>query len=66
MDILKNKKIPKLKFSKIKMKGLEDIEELKIDYSKIEKKAKNEKVNVVYEPTRYRTIKEIFLKNTID
>ena len=66
MDILKNKKIPKLKFSKIKMKGLEDIQELKIDYSKIEKKAKNEKINFVYEPTRYRTIKEIFLKNTVD
>ena len=63
MDILK--KIPKLKFSKIKMKGVEDIEELKIDYSKLEKKMKNEKIPVVYEPTKYRTIKEIFIKNTI-
>lgn len=63
MDILK--KIPKLKFSKIKMEGLEEIEELKIDYTKLEKKIKNEKMPVVYEPTRYRTIKEIFIKNTV-
>lgn len=63
MDILK--KIPKLKFSKIKMKGVEDIEELKIDYSKLEKKMKNEKVPIVFEPTRYRTIKEVFIKNTV-
>lgn len=63
MDILK--KIPKLKFSKIKMEGLEEIEELKVDYSKLEKKMKNEKVPVVYEPTRYRTIKEIFERSTV-
>lgn len=63
MDILK--KIPKLKFSKIKMEGLEEIEELKIDYAKLEKKMKNEKIPVVYEPTRYRTIKEVFIKNTV-
>ena len=63
MDILK--KIPKLKFSKIKMEGLEEIEELKIDYSKLEKKMKNDKIPVVFEPTKYRTIKEIFIKNTI-
>lgn len=63
MDILK--KIPKLKFSKIKMEGLEEIEELKIDYSKLEKKMKNDKIPVVFEPTKYRTIKEIFIKNTV-
>lgn len=63
MDILK--KIPKLKFSKIKMEGLEEIEELKIDYSKLEKKIKNDKIPVVFEPTKYRTIKEIFIKNTV-
>ena len=62
MDILK--KIPKLKFSDIKMKDIEEIEELNVDYSKLEKKMKNEKVPVVYEPTKYRTIKEVFLQNT--
>ncbi len=64
MDIFKGVKMPKFKFPKIKMDGLEEIEELKVDYTKIEKKMKNEKVPVVYEPTRYRTIKEIFIKNT--
>lgn len=62
MDILK--KIPKLKFSKIKMEGLEEIEELKIDYAKLEKKIKNDKIPVVFEPTKYRTIKEIFMNST--
>ncbi len=47
------------------MEGLEEIEELKIDYSKLEKKMKNDKIPVVFEPTKYRTIKEIFIKNTI-
>ncbi|MGN1298935.1 MAG: AMP-binding protein [Candidatus Scatovivens sp.] len=60
MRILKEKKIPGMKFSKIKMKDLEDIQELKIDYSKI-----NQEKQMVYEPTRYRTIKEIFEKNIV-
>jgi len=58
MSILKEKKIPKMKFSKIKMKGLENIQELKVDYSQI-----NQQQKMIYEPTRYRTIKEIFIQN---
>ena len=58
MSILGDIKIPKLKFSKIKMKAIENIEELKVDYSKINKEQK-----MIYEPTRYKTIKEIFVQN---
>jgi len=58
MSILNEKKLPKMKFSKIKMKGIENIQELKVDYSQI-----NQENKMIYEPTRYRTIKEIFMQN---
>ncbi len=37
MRILKDFKVPNFKFPKFKMKGLSDIEEMKIDYDSIEK-----------------------------
>ena len=59
MSILKDIKIPKMKFSKIKMKGIENIQELQVDYSSI-----NQDKQMIYEPTRYTTIKEVFIKST--
>lgn len=66
MRILKDFKVPDFKFPKFKMKGLSDIEEMKVDYeslkkeedSKVKKNAKN------YEVTNYKTVKEIFQSST--
>lgn len=66
MRILKDFKIPKFKFRKIKMKNVENIEEVKVDYEELKKKqesSSNEK-NKIYEKTNYKTIKEIFEKST--
>jgi len=59
MSILKDIKIPKMKFKKIKMKDIENIQELQVDYSSI-----NQDKQMIYEPTRYTTIKEVFIKST--
>lgn len=58
------KKMPDLKLEKIKMEDIENIEELKIDYSKINtKKERKEKIKKGehYPETHYETIKEIYL-----
>lgn len=62
MRILKDFKMPNLKFKKIKMDNIEDIEEMKIDYDKVEKQrdSKNKKYQP-YEATEYKTIKEVFI-----
>ena len=59
MSILKDIKIPKMKFKKIKMKDIENIQELQVDYSSI-----NQDKQMIYEPTRYTTIKEVFINST--
>lgn len=56
MRILREFKIPKIKFPKFKMEGLEKIEEVKLDSNQTEDKI--DKRN--YVPTNYKTIKEIF------
>ena len=53
MRILPDFKIPNLKFKKIKMKDVENIEELKNNTTTKEK-------NKTYIKTNYKTIKEIF------
>ena len=62
MRILKDFKMPNFKFPKIEMKGIENIDEVKVDYDALKKK--NETVSKVkqkgYEPTQYATIKEVF------
>ena len=62
MRILKDFKMPNFKFPKIEMKGIENIDEVKVDYDALKKK--NETTAKVkqkgYEPTHYETIKEIF------
>ena len=60
-----NIKIPNFKFPKIKMKGIENIPEVKIDYNEIEKHKENKKLKKKgYPETHYKTIKEIFLRST--
>ena len=60
MRILKEFKIPKIKFPKFKMEGLEKIEEVKIEPKTITEE-KTDKRN--YEVTTYKTIKEVFEKS---
>lgn len=62
MGIFENVKIPKMKFSKIKMNGLEGLEELKnVDYAqKLKELEKQNKALKLYKPTEYKTIKEVF------
>ncbi len=64
MRILREFKIPDFKFPKIKMKGIENIEEVNVDYEKIKKQEENKKSQKTYENTNYKTIKEIFEKST--
>ena len=42
-----------MKFKKIKMKDIENIQELQVDYSSI-----NQDKQMIYEPTRYTTINQ--------
>lgn len=66
MRILKDFKIPKFKFRKIKMKNVENIEEVKVDYEELKKKQENSsnEKNGIYEKTNYKTIKEVFERST--
>ena len=57
-----NFKIPKMKFKKMKMNEIEELEE--IDYEKLQKKNTKQKRNTPYEvKTNYKTIKEAFLES---
>lgn len=57
-------KIPNFKFPKIRMKGIENIPEVNIDYDKIRKEEQEKKDKKQYKPTEYKTIKEIFQRST--
>lgn len=59
---LRDLKIPKMKFKKMKMDIMGELE--KIDYEKIEKKNLKKKRDIPYEDmTQYKTVKEFFLKS---
>ena len=62
MGIFENVKLPKMKFSKIKMNNLDGLEELKnVDYAeKLKELEKQNKSLKLYKPTNYKTIKEVF------
>lgn len=62
MRILPDFKIPNFKFQKIKMKDIEHIEEVKVDYEKLQKKQilAQKRKQKGYETTNYRTIQEVF------
>lgn len=61
MRILKDFK-PKFKFPKMKMEGIEEIEEVKVDTSK---PIENKKEKKNYENTSYETIQEVFKETTV-
>ena len=59
------KNIPDFKFKKIKMDNIENIEELKVDYSKVNIfEAMKEKIKKIeqYPETNYQTIKEVYVR----
>lgn len=60
MRILKEFKVPNFKFPKMKMEGISEIEEVKIE----EQTGKNKNKNIKYEAKNFKTIKEIFDKAT--
>lgn len=64
MRILKDFKIPDFKFPKMKMEGIENIEEVNVNYEKVEQQEKKKKEKKNYPETHYETIKEIFLEST--
>lgn len=59
MRILKDFKVPNFKFRKIKMKDVEELEEVKVDYEELKKNTIKDK-SKLYEKTNYETIKEVF------
>ena len=66
MRILKDLKIPDFKFPKFKMKGLSEIEEMKVDYDTIKKaeEMQTKRRNKNYEQTSYKTVRDIFDTST--
>ena len=59
---LRDIKVPKMKFKKMKMDVMEELEE--IDYEKLEKKNLKKKRETPYEDmTHYKTVKEFFYKS---
>ena len=62
MRILKDFKVPNFKFDKIKMKDIENIEEVKVDYEKLQKKQviEQKRKQRGFISTNYKTIKEVF------
>ncbi len=56
-----NIKIPNFKFKKIKMDSVEDLDDVKIDYEKIQEQGK--KKGGPYPLTHYKTVKEFFYES---
>ena len=64
MRILKDFKIPNFKFPKLKMKNVENIEEVKVNYEELAKNQNiDKKKHKEYEQSNYKTIKEVFLRS---
>ena len=58
-------KIPNFKFPKIKMKGIENLQELKVNVEELDRKREQKKLKKKgYPQTDYKTVKEIFLRST--
>ncbi len=66
MRILPDFKLPDFKFPKFKMKGLSEIDEVKVDYEAVTKAHENQKKreHKNYEGTNFSTIKEVFVNST--
>ena len=66
MRILKDFKVPDFKFPKFHMKGISEIDEVKVDYDKVKKAEENQnkKNKKNYEGTNFSTVKEIFINSS--
>ena len=66
MRILKDFKIPDFKFPKFNMNGIDDIDEVKVDYEKIKKAEENQnkKNKKNYDGTNFTTVKEMFINSS--
>lgn len=63
MRILRDFKLPDFKFPKMKMEGMEDIQEMQVNYDKIDQIKDKKSKNKYYEETHYKTVKEIFKRS---
>ena len=62
MRILRDFKMPNIKFKKIEMNNIPDMENVKVDYEKVkEAEEKKNKKHKPYPSTEYKTVKEIFI-----
>ncbi|MDO4282086.1 MAG: AMP-binding protein [Clostridia bacterium] len=65
MNILRDRKMPEFKFPKFKFDNLSELAQINVEEFKDKKNASKPKKSGPYIPTEYKTIKEIFEKNTI-
>lgn len=65
MRILRDFKLPDFKFPKMKMEGMENIQEMQVNYDQIDQIKDKKLKNKYYEETHYKTVKEIF-KSSIE
>ncbi len=63
MRILRDFKLPDFKFPKMKMEGMENIQEMQVNYDKIDQIKDKKSKNKYYEETHYKTVKEIFKRS---
>lgn len=63
MRILRDFKLPDFKFPKMKMEGMENIQEMQVNYDKIDQIKDKKLKNKYYEETHYKTVKEIFKRS---
>ena len=62
MRIIRDFKIPNFKFNKIEMNNIPNVEDVKVDYTKVkEAEEKKNKKHQPYPATEYKTVKEIFI-----
>ena len=63
MRILRDFKLPDFKFPKMKMEGMENIQEIQVNYDEIDQIKNKKSKNKYYEETHYKTVKEIFKRS---
>ena len=61
--MITNFKLPNFKFGKIKMDTVEGLENVKIDYEKLQKDNLKKKRTEPYPTTNYKTVKEFFYES---
>ena len=63
MRILRDFKMPDFKFPKMKMEGIENIQEMQVNYDQIDKIKDKKGKKKFFEETHYKTVKEIFKRS---